>query len=101
MKEPLDDYIRQRNRALMALDMDWARKVMPFPADDTVRLMAMHKARVHCVHLTDEARRESQRWLVERGLTDHLGMQIDLNAPLPGSDDYAEPYAQRNHERSE
>jgi hypothetical protein len=76
-------YVAERDAALLSLDLDWARKTMPQASSDEVRIMAMHKARVHAVNLPDEARRDSQRWLLERGLSDLLGFKPDLNAELP------------------
>lgn len=78
-------YVAERDAALLALDMDWARRMMPRASNDDVRITAMHKARVHAVRLPDDARRASQRWLLERGFTDLLGSVPDLNAPLPAA----------------
>jgi hypothetical protein len=81
----LQAYKDTRNRALLALDMRWARAQAreacrvsgrTMPGDD-VLLAGMHKARYECKDLPAEARHESRRWLQERGLV-RLGMQAFL-----------------------
>lgn len=69
MKRKLPDWRAERNSALSALDMEWARRTMPDASSDDVRLLAMHKARYECTDLADELRHTSAAFLVERGST--------------------------------
>ena len=62
-----------RNKAFATLDMDYARRVMPAATDDSVRLMALHKARYDCADLAPELRHASGHWLRERGLGSTMG----------------------------
>ena len=62
----LKDYLEERNKALTELDMDWAMCQMP-DASDEVRLVAMHKARVNCLAVTGNLRKQSAKWLVSKG----------------------------------
>jgi len=71
----LDDYIKDRNRALAALDIEWARRMMPGAGDD-VLLRDLHRARYDCVQIERDLRLQSAEWLRARGLR---GM---LNQPL-------------------
>ena len=59
----------ERHAALTALDMAWARKLIPNASSDDVLLAAMHKARYEIPSLPDELRHESRRWLEERSLS--------------------------------
>ena len=59
--------LAQRNKALLELDMDYARRTMPDASNDYVRLLAMHKARYECTTMPREARHASGEWLRDRG----------------------------------
>jgi len=65
--EDIAEFVRKRNEALVALDMDWARDRMPGSTTDEIRLMAMHKARYECTGIADDLRHDSRKWLQERG----------------------------------
>jgi hypothetical protein len=62
-----DDEIKailaERDRALLALDLDYARKQFPHASSDEVLLLSMHKARYELPSLPREARLESAEWL--------------------------------------
>lgn len=58
---------RERNRALLAIDMKWARQMMPDATSDHVLLVAMHKARYECPDLDNAARHASGEWLRQHG----------------------------------
>lgn len=60
--------IADRNAGLVALDMDWAREMMPNMSDD-VRLIAMHKTRYEIRTIPDDERHASRSWLEERDLS--------------------------------
>lgn len=67
VEDDVEQFIRQRDAALIALDIGWARKFMPGASSDDVRLMAMHKARYELPHLPAEVRHASSDWLRARG----------------------------------
>jgi len=77
------DFVRERDRALSALDMLWARRMMPQASGDDVRLLAMHKARIHSLGVSGALRRESMRWLAAGKHTDLMGNPVDGEGPLP------------------
>ena len=59
------DEMAERDRALIALDLEYARGLMPATTDD-VRLIAMHKARYETTSIPRELRHASGAWLRER-----------------------------------
>jgi hypothetical protein len=83
MTPTFDDWLARRNAALLALDMDYARSALSVlvrqdtPLDDAVVLTVLHKARVEATSLPDAARRESARWLRERGFQRMTGEAAD------------------------
>jgi hypothetical protein len=81
MTDTFKDWLIERNVGLLRLDLEWARKrlfpLMGGPTDDVTLLVSMHKARVDCVSLPDEPRRESARWLLERGFKRMTGEEPD------------------------
>jgi len=79
--QPVEDFVRERNAALTALDMDYARAHAPFPMSDEVLLLGMHKARYECTGIAPEARRASRTWLEARG-SRRIG-----NLPWPDGDE--------------
>jgi hypothetical protein len=64
-------------RALMAMDLDWGRRMFPGAPDADIEI-AMHKARYHLDALPMKARAESALWLHERRLPDALGEPVVL-----------------------
>ena len=58
-------------RALMHLDMEYAREMIPEASSDEVRLVAMHKARYELVTMPPELRHESRAWLEKFGFNRH------------------------------
>lgn len=77
-------WLRERDRALLALDLDWARnhlrsRGLPQPqaaqsartgrwiSADEVLLLALHRARYELPYLPEAARKESEAWMRERG----------------------------------
>lgn len=61
------EFVRERNKALETLDMEYARRTIPHATSDEVRLIAMHKARYDCTGISDVLRLQSRHWLEERG----------------------------------
>lgn len=59
------DEMTERDRALIALDLEYARGLMPATTDE-VRLVAMHKARYEVASIPRELRHASGAWLRER-----------------------------------
>ena len=72
-----------RNKALIALDMEWARKVMPDASNDHVRLMAMHKGRYECGDMDNAVRHASREWLRQHGYGRMTGDELLPEGVLP------------------
>ena len=79
----LEQWRQDRNKALMALDMEWARKMMPDATSDHVRLMAMHKGRYECTDLDNAARHTSGEWLRQHGYGRMTGDPLLPEGALP------------------
>jgi hypothetical protein len=73
------DLVKDRRRAIAALDVAWGRRMFPGAPDADV-LVALHKARYHMGEMAANLRAESARWLHARGIPDALGLPIDLTA---------------------
>lgn len=80
----IEQFRNERNAALLALDMEWARARAreacastgrPMPNDETL-LASLHKARYDCTSLDDQPRLESGAWLRERGLRRMCGLPL-------------------------
>jgi hypothetical protein len=71
--------VKDRRRAIAALDLDWGRRMFPGVPDAEV-LAAMHKARYHMGEMALNLRAESAVWLHEHGLRDALGQPVNLAA---------------------
>lgn len=61
--DEIEQWRADRNKALIMLDMEWARKRLPDATSANVLLMAMHKARYECTDLDMETRLISSEWL--------------------------------------
>ena len=79
----LSVYLTERDKALSNLDMDYARKMLPYSEDDEIRLVAMHKARYSCLSIARELRHASGAWLRERNYKDAIGMDLLPEGELP------------------
>ena len=77
-------WLAERNRFLRDLDItsDLVAQAMP-GASDEMKLLALHKGRYECTHISDDLRRQSAEWLVERGYGRMTGDPIDLTGELP------------------
>lgn len=82
----MNEFIKERNRAFEAGDLEWARSIMSYEASDEVIEIAFHKARYECTQVSDARRLESQKWLVERNMRRMTGEPIALGDPLPGGE---------------
>ena len=78
------DFIDKRNQALITLDVNWAKTLSCNRglSDETI-LAGLHKARYECVHIPDELRIESGRWLKQKGLKRLTGESIEVPENLP------------------
>jgi hypothetical protein len=82
----LDDYIKDRNRALTEMDLAWARRMIAATggaSDDATLLLAMHKARYTCTHIARELRLASAEWLRARGFGGPMGEPLLPPGQLP------------------
>lgn len=78
------ELVADRNRAVAALDITWARRMFPGAPDADV-LAALHKARYHMAAMPPALRVESARWMRDHGLKDALGLEPSLDlAPTWG-----------------
>ena len=81
--ERIATMIRERNNALIALDLTWARNVMGHHAHDLTLLAAMHKARYDIPSIPDALRHESAAWLRAHKMTGMFGMPLLPPGQLP------------------
>src|SRR4029078_12182025 len=76
-KEPdmqnLESWLAERDAALTALDMDYARSMARPNTPDDILLIGMHKARYECRSIARELRLISAEWLRERGFQGGYG----------------------------
>ena len=80
----LESFLVERDKALLSLDLEYARKLFPgAPVDDEVLLNALHKARYECKDLPTEARHESANWLRSRGYGRMAGLPLLPPGELP------------------
>lgn len=79
----MEQWRQERNEALAAMNMEWARQMMPTASDDHVRLTAMHKVRYECTDLADELRLQSGDWLRQHGYSRMDGTALLPEGKLP------------------
>ena len=81
----LDDFLSERNKALVNLDLDYARTRLPGleKKDDGFVLMVLHKARYECTAIPAELRHDSRAWLDIRGLRRMSGDPLLPEGELP------------------
>lgn len=72
-----------KRRFLAALDMEWARKMLPTASSDHVRLLAMHKARYESPRIAAEQRHHSGEWLRQHGYGRFDGTPLMPEGELP------------------
>lgn len=60
--------LQERWKAIINLDLNYARREMPGASSDEVRLMALHKSRYELTAAPRELRHSSRHWLESRGL---------------------------------
>lgn len=81
--DELQQWREQRNKALISLDLDWARTQIPDAAGDYALLASMHKARYECCDIPAELRHASGHWLRERGMGRFTGKALLPEGELP------------------
>ena len=72
MDKEIKNFIKRRNKALIDLDLSWARKTLFFEtkqADirENIMLAALHKARLIVLDIPETLKKESRKWLLENG----------------------------------
>jgi len=72
-QKELDEFLANRNKGLIELDLKWARKASSKPLTDNVLLAAMHKARYECTDIADKLRLESRDWLIKQSINRFVG----------------------------
>lgn len=77
--EPLENFISERDAALVSLDIDYGRKLFPKASSIFVILASLHKARYEVVTIDPELRHFSAKWLREHKMTRVTGEKL-----LPG-----------------
>ena len=75
--------LAERDRVLNELDLEGARKILKTSSPDEVVLLSSHTARLECLNISDAKRRESQKWLADRGYKSLKGEPVIYGAPLP------------------
>lgn len=83
MADEITEFVRFRDAAMENDDICWAKQMLPNASSPHVVEMAFHKARISILTVSDKKRRESMKWLADRGLTDLLGRPVRHDDPLP------------------
>lgn len=74
---------RKIDKALVEMDIEWARRKMPYAINDTVRLCAMHKARYEITTINNSLRKASRDWLEKRHYSRYGGLPWPPDDQLP------------------
>lgn len=77
------EFVRERDVAMETDDIFWAAKMLPDASSPNVVEIAFHKARMQTLSVSENKRRESLKWLADRGLNDLMGAPVRHNDPLP------------------
>lgn len=76
-------FIKERDAALLTIDLDWARRAMPWASCDEVRILAMHKARLAPVTMPPELRHASAAFLRAASCAQYDGSLLPPEGQLP------------------
>lgn len=79
----LERYQKEIHDALLTLDLNHARRHLPFASDDQIRLCAMHKARYELTTMPADARHASRDWLERNGYKRLNGADWPPDGMLP------------------
>jgi len=79
----IDDFVKRRNKALLTMDMEYLREVLPEASSDFIREAAGHKARYEIVGMPPELRHASGNWLRKHGLGRSTGSDLLPEGELP------------------
>lgn len=83
LDEQIAVFIRDRNTALIELDLQWARSMMSHEVSDFTLLAAMHKARYNIPAIPERLRHESGEWLRENNMGDLYDLPLLPPGELP------------------
>lgn len=88
MKDPREEYIKNRDDAFENDDLAFVRKALPEGVSDEVITMTFHKSRFECTAVSEGKRYESRNWLADRGLSRAIGGgPLTRDDPLPRETD--------------
>lgn len=78
-----DEFLTERNRALVNLDIAWARSQLRIAdgCSDELILISLHKARYECTAIDDLLRHQSGQWLRDRGFKRLYGQEFEPELP--------------------
>ena len=79
----MNKFILERNVAFENDDFLWAGRMLPDSFSARVALTAFHKARYECPDISVGKRRESQKWLADRGLRTTYYQKVIYGDDLP------------------
>lgn len=68
------EYVKKRNMALIKMDKDelislFNKNGIPVPEDDETFWAGIHKARMQVISMPKYCKKESKKWLMERGFS--------------------------------
>jgi hypothetical protein len=83
MVENIDQEAARLTFALIELDMNYAREILPDASNDEVLLCSLHKDRYEHVNIPPELRHASRAWLQERGFHRYKQLPWPAEGELP------------------
>ena len=78
-----EEYLAERRRALITLDLEWIRKQVGAPNDNEILLVTLHKTRMHTKDIPVKLRLASVEWLREHGYSDMHGLPLPPKGEVP------------------
>lgn len=78
----LGEFLVERNRMLENFAVDTACKIQPTLSREVI-VIALHKARVECLAISESSRRESMEWLKKHGCKRAGNLEFDADGSLP------------------
>lgn len=78
-----EDVLKQRDQALINMDLVYLRRMFPDAMNDHVLEAAAHKARYEIKRLDPKLRHESGAWLRQHGYRRAYGMELLPEGELP------------------
>ena len=83
MDKTQEQFRAERNHAFETDDVTYYRREVDPKIMPGLAVWAFHKARYDCTDVSDEKRRESQRYLITNRLNDIHGNPVKIGDPLP------------------